>query len=181
MRLHSSLSHLAFREDCTRSCTPSCQPSPPPFLPQPGSPFTMHAHYRHTVIHHPQNDTMPYSSHSTCLYTPCDGQVPLCKPRFSSDCFFVITPFFPLVIRETDKRSPFDVTDNTNADIDTRAHWVRVAKEFNVPIRCVRFTASTRLAEHNDAVRALNPGTVRIPPFPHFLSSTGSGLGPIRM
>ncbi|KEF51197.1 uncharacterized protein A1O9_12811 [Exophiala aquamarina CBS 119918] len=50
--------------------------------------------------------------------------------------------------------------DNTNADIETRAHWVRVAKEFNVPIRCVRFTASTRLAEHNDAVRALNPDTM---------------------
>lgn len=59
-----------------------------------------------------------------------------------------------------------NMTDNTNADIDTRAHWVRVAKEFNVPIRCVRFTASTRLAEHNDAVRALNPGTVCTLPSP---------------
>ncbi|EXJ71332.1 uncharacterized protein A1O5_05138 [Cladophialophora psammophila CBS 110553] len=47
--------------------------------------------------------------------------------------------------------------DNTNADMETRAYWVKVAREFNVPIRCVRFTASTRLAEHNDAVRAMNP------------------------
>jgi len=52
--------------------------------------------------------------------------------------------------------------DNTNADIETRSYWVKIAHEFNVPIRCVRFTASTRLAEHNDAVRALNPNTVRI-------------------
>jgi hypothetical protein len=37
-----------------------------------------------------------------------------------------------------------------------------LAREFNVPIRCVRFTASTRLAEHNDAARALNPNIVCI-------------------
>ncbi|KIW67445.1 polynucleotide kinase 3'-phosphatase [Phialophora macrospora] len=47
--------------------------------------------------------------------------------------------------------------DNTNANIETRSKWVTLAHEFNVPIRCVRFTASTRLAEHNDAARALNP------------------------
>lgn len=66
------------------------------------------------------------------------------------------------VTRELTKRH-IHMTDNTNADIETRAHWVRVAKEFNVPIRCVRFTASTHLAEHNDAVRALNPDTVCTP------------------
>lgn len=54
-----------------------------------------------------------------------------------------------------------DVTDNTNADIETRSYWVKVAREFHIPIRCVRFTASSRLAEHNDAVRAMNPHTVR--------------------
>jgi len=53
------------------------------------------------------------------------------------------------------------MTDNTNADIETRAYWIKVAREFNVPIRLVRFTASSRLAEHNDAVRAMNPQTVR--------------------
>ena len=52
------------------------------------------------------------------------------------------------------------MTDNTNADIETRAYWVKVAREFNVPIRLVCFTASSRLAEHNDAVRAMNPHTV---------------------
>jgi bifunctional polynucleotide phosphatase/kinase len=47
--------------------------------------------------------------------------------------------------------------DNTNADIDTRAHWLRLAEEFGIPVRCVHFTATPRLCEHNDCVRALNP------------------------
>jgi bifunctional polynucleotide phosphatase/kinase len=47
--------------------------------------------------------------------------------------------------------------DNTNADIDTRAHWLRLGQEFRIPVRCVHFTATTRLCEHNDCVRALNP------------------------
>ncbi len=55
------------------------------------------------------------------------------------------------------------MTDNTNADVETRRYWVNIAREYNVPIRCVRFTASSRLAEHNDAVRALNPEIVCIP------------------
>lgn len=50
--------------------------------------------------------------------------------------------------------------DNTNADKQTRLHWINLAKEFNIPIRLIRFTASSRLAEHNDTVRALNLGTV---------------------
>ncbi|KIV88376.1 polynucleotide kinase 3'-phosphatase [Exophiala mesophila] len=50
--------------------------------------------------------------------------------------------------------------DNTNADIETRAYWVKLAQEFKVPIRLVRFTASSRLAEHNDAVRAMNLTTM---------------------
>ncbi|KAH1910462.1 hypothetical protein KXW02_002446 [Aspergillus fumigatus] len=48
------------------------------------------------------------------------------------------------------------VVDNTNADPNTRAEWVRVAKESNVPIRCVYFTSSPELCEHNNAVRAAN-------------------------
>lgn len=47
------------------------------------------------------------------------------------------------------------VVDNTNADIDTRAQWVELASKFGVPIRCVLFTASAKLCEHNDVVRAL--------------------------
>ncbi|OOF96995.1 hypothetical protein ASPCADRAFT_205751 [Aspergillus carbonarius ITEM 5010] len=48
------------------------------------------------------------------------------------------------------------VVDNTNADPETRAHWVQIAKEFHVPIRCVYFTASPALCRHNNAVRAAN-------------------------
>ncbi|KAI9373296.1 polynucleotide kinase 3 phosphatase-domain-containing protein [Aspergillus egyptiacus] len=48
------------------------------------------------------------------------------------------------------------VVDNTNADPETRAHWVEVAKEFKIPIRCVYFSASPALCKHNNAVRAAN-------------------------
>ena len=48
--------------------------------------------------------------------------------------------------------------DNTNADIDTRAVWVQLAQKFGIPIRCVYLTASAKLCEHNDAVRALAIG-----------------------
>ncbi|KAL8787586.1 MAG: hypothetical protein Q9213_002148 [Squamulea squamosa] len=45
--------------------------------------------------------------------------------------------------------------DNTNADRDTRAIWVQLARQFKIPIRCVYFTASSKLCEHNDTVRAI--------------------------
>ncbi|KAI4242256.1 MAG: hypothetical protein L6R40_004127 [Gallowayella cf. fulva] len=47
------------------------------------------------------------------------------------------------------------VVDNTNADRETRAIWVQLAKKFDVPIRCVHFTAPAKLCEHNDTVRAI--------------------------
>lgn len=47
------------------------------------------------------------------------------------------------------------VADNTNADLETRAVWVRLARTFDVPIRCVYFSAPAKLCEHNDSVRAL--------------------------
>ncbi|KKY28613.1 putative polynucleotide kinase3phosphatase [Phaeomoniella chlamydospora] len=54
------------------------------------------------------------------------------------------------------------VVDNTNADPETRAIWVKLAEAENVPIRCVLFTASSRLCEHNSTInpekRALLPG-----------------------
>ncbi|KAF1921744.1 polynucleotide kinase 3 phosphatase-domain-containing protein [Ampelomyces quisqualis] len=50
------------------------------------------------------------------------------------------------------------VIDNTNADPETRAVWIKLAQKVNVPIRCVLFTASAKLCEHNDIVRALNVG-----------------------
>ena len=51
------------------------------------------------------------------------------------------------------------MSDNTNADVDTRAIWIQLAKKFGIPARCVYFTASTKLCEHNDTVRALALGT----------------------
>lgn len=50
--------------------------------------------------------------------------------------------------------------DNTNADIETRAAWISLAKKMKVPVRLVHFTASARLCEHNDTVRALTAGLV---------------------
>ena len=52
------------------------------------------------------------------------------------------------------------VSDNTNADIETRKHWIEVAQDFKIPIRLIRFTAPARLCEHNDSVRALNTNLV---------------------
>lgn len=46
--------------------------------------------------------------------------------------------------------------DNTNADPDTRAIWIDLAKKHGVPIRCVWFKTPLVVCEHNDAVRSLN-------------------------
>ena len=51
--------------------------------------------------------------------------------------------------------------DNTNADKDTRAHWVKLAQRLNIPIRCAHLLGDAKLCEHNDAVRALNGPLVR--------------------
>lgn len=53
------------------------------------------------------------------------------------------------------------VVDNTNADTETRASWIKLARAHGVPIRLVQFTASSRLCEHNNTVRALNGDLVR--------------------
>lgn len=50
--------------------------------------------------------------------------------------------------------------DNTNADVDTRAIWVALAKSYSVPIRCIHLTASSDLCQHNDAARALGGSIV---------------------
>ncbi|KAH7360036.1 polynucleotide kinase 3 phosphatase-domain-containing protein [Pyrenochaeta sp. MPI-SDFR-AT-0127] len=50
------------------------------------------------------------------------------------------------------------VVDNTNADPDTRAVWIKLAQKLGLSIRCVLFTASATVCEHNDTVRALNIG-----------------------
>lgn len=46
--------------------------------------------------------------------------------------------------------------DNTNPDPDVRGQWADLAKTAGVPIRCVWFKTPLGVAEHNDAVRALN-------------------------
>lgn len=46
--------------------------------------------------------------------------------------------------------------DNTNADAETRSHWLNQAKRFSIPARCVLFKADPKLCEHNASVRALN-------------------------
>ncbi|OKL58889.1 hypothetical protein UA08_05654 [Talaromyces atroroseus] len=47
--------------------------------------------------------------------------------------------------------------DNTNANLETRAYWIQIARDFNIPIRCIYFTAPPSLCKHNDAVRAATP------------------------
>lgn len=46
--------------------------------------------------------------------------------------------------------------DNTNADVETRAHWISLANKHQVPIRCIWFKTQPAVAEHNNAVRAMN-------------------------
>ena len=46
--------------------------------------------------------------------------------------------------------------DNTNADHETRAVWVRLAHKFAVPVRCFYFPAPAKLCQHNDTIRALS-------------------------
>ena len=57
-------------------------------------------------------------------------------------------------------------TDNTNADVETRSHWIALGKRFNIPVRCVYFKTNPGLCAHNDAVRAFSGTTVRLWPFP---------------
>ncbi|KAI9883160.1 MAG: hypothetical protein M1823_005074 [Watsoniomyces obsoletus] len=52
--------------------------------------------------------------------------------------------------------------DNTNAEPETRAKWVDLARKYGVPIRCVWFTAPTELCRHNSTVRALHGGKVSV-------------------
>lgn len=52
------------------------------------------------------------------------------------------------------------VVDNTNADIETRAAWIALGRKLKVPVRLVHFTASAKLCEHNDTVRALTADLV---------------------
>lgn len=46
--------------------------------------------------------------------------------------------------------------DNTNPTIETRSLWVDLARNLELPIRCVLFTADPLLCMHNESVRAQN-------------------------
>lgn len=46
--------------------------------------------------------------------------------------------------------------DNTNPDPDTRRQWMTLAEKIGVPVRCIWFKTALSVAEHNDAVRAMN-------------------------
>ncbi|TRM59459.1 polynucleotide kinase 3 phosphatase-domain-containing protein [Schizophyllum amplum] len=48
------------------------------------------------------------------------------------------------------------VIDNTNRDAATRAHYIKLAKEAKIPVRCFWFTGSMELAWHNNLYRAYN-------------------------
>ena len=68
--------------------------------------------------------------------------------------------------------------DNTNAEIETRAVWISLARKHHIPIRLVHFTASTQVCEHNDTVRALaGSSTVCTLYFPWSAHGTLSCLG----
>ncbi|KAJ5142000.1 hypothetical protein N7526_002995 [Penicillium atrosanguineum] len=60
------------------------------------------------------------------------------------------------VARELLEAKKSVVVDNTNANIETREYWTSLAKELNVPIRCVQFISTSELCKHNNAVRASN-------------------------
>jgi bifunctional polynucleotide phosphatase/kinase len=48
------------------------------------------------------------------------------------------------------------IPDNTNADPDTRAVWIELARKAKCPVRCVWFKTPLQVCEHNDAVRSQN-------------------------
>ncbi|KAK2749643.1 hypothetical protein FQN57_005865 [Myotisia sp. PD_48] len=54
--------------------------------------------------------------------------------------------------------------DNTNADVATRGDWISLAKELNVPIRCIHLVVPMEICKHNNAVRAANPKHVSLNP-----------------
>ncbi|WEW55437.1 DNA kinase/phosphatase Pnk1 [Emydomyces testavorans] len=49
-------------------------------------------------------------------------------------------------------------------DPETRAHWVKLAKEHNVPVRCIYLSTPQSICKHNNAVRAANPKLESINP-----------------
>lgn len=52
--------------------------------------------------------------------------------------------------------------DNTNPDLEVRKLWLKLGAKFSAKVRCVYFTASPELCEHNDAVRGFGGELVRL-------------------
>ncbi|TFY68068.1 hypothetical protein EVJ58_g1248 [Rhodofomes roseus] len=65
-------------------------------------------------------------------------------------------------VREAVQEGNSCVVDNTNRNAETRRHYVELAKQLSVPIRCIVFEGSLELAWHNNLYRAFNlpPSTV---------------------
>lgn len=60
------------------------------------------------------------------------------------------------VAREYLQEGKSVAVDNTNADPETRKHWIELSKQLKIPVRCLLFTADLKLCEHNEAVRIMN-------------------------
>ncbi|KAK2850623.1 hypothetical protein FQN49_005481 [Arthroderma sp. PD_2] len=56
------------------------------------------------------------------------------------------------------------VVDNTNANKATRAEWISLAKNLNIPIRCIYLSTPMAVCKHNNAVRAANPNQESLNP-----------------
>lgn len=54
-----------------------------------------------------------------------------------------------------EKKILIHATDNTNGDLDTRAVWIQLSRNFGLPIRCVFINTHPKLCEHNNIIRAL--------------------------
>ena len=141
------------------------------FLGEEAAPFTRRFEPTHFLSDTSSDlaDTVPNAFHKTALHdlvimcgSPGCGKStfywqnlkPLGYERVNQDtlktrdrCIRAATAFI------SDGKSV--AVDNTNADADTRAIWVKLAQKSNIPIRCVHFTAPAKLCEHNATVRAL--------------------------
>ncbi|KAI2293554.1 DNA kinase/phosphatase Pnk1, partial [Ophidiomyces ophidiicola] len=68
----------------------------------------------------------------------------------------VVRPKCLKVASEYLQAGKYVAVDNTNANVETREHWISMAKEHKVPIRCVYFSTPQDICNHNNAVRAAN-------------------------
>ncbi|CAO3608788.1 unnamed protein product [Cunninghamella echinulata] len=47
------------------------------------------------------------------------------------------------------------VIDNTNSTVEARSQFIKVAKKYNIPVRCFMFTADIELCKHNNYYRSI--------------------------